>query len=247
MKQHRNGFFKDGAEPPDGYWIWAEMRQRCHNMQHWAWRWYGAKGIKVCERWDDPACFLDDMGPRPTNSHTIDRIDPNGNYEPGNCRWATMKEQGRNKRGTKKIDGITIGEIAEALGMSYCGVYYRIVRGWTPEEISSRPKITDGTRKSNRLLTIGGETKMLSEWAREAGLKFQTVHSRLKNGWSPEDAIRPGLHRAKGERSPHAKLTAAQVMEIRSSREKGTVLARKFGVSSTLIYSIKKNRVWESI
>lgn len=247
MKQHRNGFFKDGAEPPDGYWIWAEIRQRCHNMQSWAWKWYGGRGIKVCERWDDPAVFLADMGPRPTQEHTIDRIDCDGDYEPGNCRWATMLEQCRNKRGTRRIDGMTIGEIADALGMSYYGVYYRIVRGWSPEEICKRPKITDGTRKTNRMITANGKTQSLTEWAKEAGVSVSTIDSRIKNGWSAEEAVRPGLHKAKGDRCPHSKLTAEIVREIRSSKEKGTDLARKYGVSSTLIYSVRKRRIWEHV
>lgn len=244
MKRHMNGYFKDGAAPPAEYWVWTGMRERCHNMQCWAWKWYGGKGIKVCERWDDPAIFMADMGPRPSKAHTIERIDSDKDYEPDNCRWATMQEQCANRGNAIIIDGMRIREIADALGLDYSSVYGRMKRGWSPWDIANQPKITDGTRTTNRLLTVRGKTQSLTEWARQAGLSVQTIASRLESGWSANDAVRPGLHRAKGERSPHAKLTSDQVEEIRSSSEIGTVLARKFGVSSTLIYAIKKGRAW---
>lgn len=74
------------------------MRQRCQNPNNIEWKRYGAKGIKVCERWDDFALFLTDMGEKPAPEYSIDRIDPEGHYEPGNCRWATPYEQRHNRR-----------------------------------------------------------------------------------------------------------------------------------------------------
>lgn len=84
--------------------VWYAMLDRCENPKSANWDNYGARGISVCERWHDPKLFLEDMGPRPSDVHSIDRVDVNGNYEPSNCRWATDTEQMRNRRCTKLTD-----------------------------------------------------------------------------------------------------------------------------------------------
>lgn len=91
------------------------MINRCYDIRNQAYVNYGKRGIEVCDRWQNSlAAFIEDMGERPTNKHSIDRKDNNGNYEPGNCRWATSKEQNNNKRPTKiiyKRNGKTIVKI----------------------------------------------------------------------------------------------------------------------------------------
>jgi hypothetical protein len=90
----------DGAKPhraPE-YVCWTGMKQRCLNPNHDSYPRYGGRGISVCERWlDSYETFLEDMGRKPTPAHSIDRKENDGNYEPGNCRWATGVEQQANR------------------------------------------------------------------------------------------------------------------------------------------------------
>lgn len=75
------------------------MRRRCNDPKRHNYKYYGGRGIKVCDRWDKSFLnFLEDMGERPSSIHTIDRIDNTGNYEPSNCKWSSMQEQCLNRR-----------------------------------------------------------------------------------------------------------------------------------------------------
>lgn len=83
------------------YNSWHSAKQRCGNEHNKRWKHYGGRGITMCERWRESfENFLADMGPRPAGK-TLDRVNNNGNYEPGNCRWATTKEQRANQRKRK--------------------------------------------------------------------------------------------------------------------------------------------------
>lgn len=91
------------AEVPE-YGIWIDIRRRCLNPERPNYKDYGGRGITVCDRWAESfEAFYADMGPRPSPKHSIDRIDVNGPYEPGNCRWATMRQQSNNKRVNRMV------------------------------------------------------------------------------------------------------------------------------------------------
>lgn len=80
------------------YKSWSSMIQRCTNPANARYEGYGARGIKICDQWMSFENFYADMGDRPSINHSLDRINNDGNYDPGNCRWATRSEQQRNKR-----------------------------------------------------------------------------------------------------------------------------------------------------
>ncbi len=103
--------------------VWRGMLTRCYNTESADYRFYGARGIGVCARWRDSFdAFRTDVGPRPSDKHQIDRIDNGGDYEPTNVRWATAKEQARNRRSNVFIEWRgqrkTIAEWAESYGIT---------------------------------------------------------------------------------------------------------------------------------
>lgn len=123
------------------YAIWAGIRRRCNSAQDKRYHRYGGRGIKVCERWDDFTKFYADMGPRPSLQHSIERINNDGNYEPGNCKWATRREQYDNTSLNKPIAGFpSISAAARALGIQPSVINARLRRGWPLERALTPPK-----------------------------------------------------------------------------------------------------------
>lgn len=117
---------------------YRNMMSRCNNPKATGYNFYGGRGIKVCERWQQSfEAFLEDMGPRP-EGHSIDRVDPDGDYEPSNCRWADWKTQGNNKTDNHSIthngETKTLQEWADEFGMKSNSLLYRLKRGWSLEE-----------------------------------------------------------------------------------------------------------------
>lgn len=112
------------------YQTWHGMMRRCHGT-HKDFVNYGARGIRVCERWRDFWAFVDDMGPRPGPEYTVERENNDRDYEPGNCRWATLTEQARNRRSSVITRELAVeikrraarmekaGDIARSLGLEY--------------------------------------------------------------------------------------------------------------------------------
>lgn len=125
------------------YAIWQGIVHRCENPSAHEAPHYRDRGIKLCERWRKFENFLADMGPRPSPDHSVDRINNNGNYEPGNCRWATRSQQARNTSRTVWLtaNGETrcLAEWAEILGISHITLRSRLNRGWSADKIVNTP------------------------------------------------------------------------------------------------------------
>jgi len=126
------------------------MIRRCHNPKNCRYDRYGAVGVKVCQRWRESFdAFLEDMGPRPPGT-SLDRFpNPKGDYEPGNCRWATAKQQNRNQSRNRLLEfrgqAKPMAEWAEECGISRFTVRDRLQNGWTVEEALTTP-----VRRNNR-------------------------------------------------------------------------------------------------
>ena len=132
--------WKHGKSLTPAYRSWSGMKRRC---QLKTMRFYGQRGITMCERWESFENFLADMGERPEGM-TLDRIDPNGNYEPGNCRWATRSEQAINRRSTRliELDGTKkcLTQWARDLGLSPSTIQTRLDSGWPLREALTTPR-----------------------------------------------------------------------------------------------------------
>ncbi len=120
------------------YNIWKGMLQRTTDPKSASYQHYGGRGIKVCERWQNLDGFLADMGPTYADDLTIERIDVDGDYAPGNCRWATVAEQARNKRNTRLFEfrgqSLVIADWAKVLNMNAKTLTSRIyLYGWSVE------------------------------------------------------------------------------------------------------------------
>jgi len=123
------------------YSSWHQMKARCQNSNNPGFAEYGGRGITVCERWQTFENFYADMGEPPPGC-TLDRYpDMNGNYEPSNCRWATVKEQNNNTRGNKRLtfrgETKTLAEWADRLGIKSNTILYRLRRGVSVEDALS--------------------------------------------------------------------------------------------------------------
>lgn len=133
-----------GMEGSSIYKSWDAMVQRCTNPNSTAWKDYGARGITVCERWLTFENFYADMGDRPFPGASLDRINNDGNYEPGNVRWVTRVENARNTRINRFIEHrgerLCLSAWAEKAGISPSLLSARIGRlGWTFERAVSTP------------------------------------------------------------------------------------------------------------
>lgn len=137
---------KHGYANPNNptYNSWWAMRQRCEDPKHKSYATYGGRGIRVCDEWLDFANFLRDMGERPSRKYSLGRIDSNGDYGPGNCRWETAKQQQNNRRSNRLLTAfgktLTVTQWAEESGINRSAIEKRMDQmGWTVERAVSVP------------------------------------------------------------------------------------------------------------
>lgn len=180
---------------PDEWGIWRAMRSRCNprlKQTKYTQR-YILNGITVCDTWNCPNTgfqqFLKDMGSRPGKEYSLDRIDNTKGYSPDNCRWATSKQQSRNRSSNRTItvDGleVTLAEISERSGIDSKTLLYRLNAGW---------KVGDAvaTNIQSHKITFNGETKTARAWAILLGIPITTIYNRLRKGLPVESVLNTG-------------------------------------------------------
>ncbi len=155
---------KNGVKSMRLYGVWSAMKGRCNNSNDYHYRDYGGRGITVCREWNDSFNAFKDWAIKngydenaPKGSCTLDRIDNNGSYTPQNCRWVSMKVQGRNRRTTRfiTVNGAThsIAEWSELTGINLHTICKRINLGWKPEKIFSMEVQNGNCRNDQELLS----------------------------------------------------------------------------------------------
>jgi len=172
------------------YNIWRGVLKRCNNANTQSYHRYGGRGIKVCPEWLDFKTFYTDMGPRPSDKHSIERKDNNKGYNKNNCIWATQDIQANNTRTnvnvTFKKTTRTVAQWAKILNIKYSTLLLRIKSSsFTTEEALF------GFIKNNAqtLLTYKGKTQNINSWTKELGLSQTLISGRLRMGWSVDKTL----------------------------------------------------------
>jgi hypothetical protein len=194
---------KHGKRHTRAYSIWTGVKNRCQNPNEPAYPRYGGRGITLCEAWQDFRQFYADMGDPPAG-HSIERVDNNKGYEPGNCIWATRKVQNRNKRGLLyiTINGETkpLAAWVESIGaVSYRTAHMRIRSGMAPVDAITLPKVTRrlGVPSGARVAGYADDPIVQTDegpmplWKviERSPVNRQTIQTRLRRGWSIEAAV----------------------------------------------------------
>lgn len=185
-----------GRQSTPEYYAWKGMKSRCspHPSNRHDWKHYGGKGIRVCDRWASSfETFLADMGRRPSNKHSIDRIDPHGDYSPENCRWATIFEQRRNysRNVMLTFNGRTLcaTDWAPIVGISAAAIMDRVRRGWTVERTLTAP-----TKRLWRV-SVGNITHSARGWARILKIRHTVLAAQFRSAPDPAAIVRRLLRR----------------------------------------------------
>ena len=189
------------------------MKRRCNNQNQTGYERYGGRGIVYDPHWEKFENFFNDMGTMPEPNMELDRINNDGNYCKENCRWATRKEQTRNRGGKRAtrmytFEGKTmcIADWAKEIGITPASLQKRFNKGW-PIELALSPEKRDGDyskrvitnaqptkgktvrNRNSKYITIDGVAKTYREWEKEKGLSKGLISKRLAQGCSEYDAV----------------------------------------------------------
>lgn len=175
------------------YRLWSGLKSRCLNPNATGYDRYGGRGITICDRWLNFENFVSDIGPRPSSQHSLDRIECEGDYEPGNCRWATPEEQNNNTRVATVVTykGKRM-RLHEAWQESGCVVpkktaYRRLRLGWSADRALSTNIQVPGTCLA-KTYSHNGQERTLREWSDVTGIPLKALHARVHDGW-PVDVM----------------------------------------------------------
>lgn len=179
---------KHGKSKTSEYNIWRGIKDRCLNPKSQQYDNYGGRGITICDEWRDSFIdFYKYVGSKPNQKDEIDRFpDNNGNYEPGNVRWATRKQQTRNTRVNHQLtfNGKTqcVGAWAEELGVNRYTILKRIKKGWPNEKVFSSNVDQRQSRAIHlKMIEFDGKTQSVTEWSRETGIPESTLLALRRN------------------------------------------------------------------
>jgi len=179
------------------YRSWQKMLGRCTDTSNNRYERYGGRGIMVHGPWLKFENFLADMGERPSRLHSIDRIDPNGNYEPSNCRWILNAHQSKTRATNHYVthagETMTLADWGRRIGIKGHSICRRLRNGWSVEDaltLPAAPGKLSGPPGNSRTVTYNGRTQTLAQWAREIGVDRVTLWQRIyKYNWPLSRAI----------------------------------------------------------
>ena len=185
-RTRRNVTHGNGVTRSSSYRAWSNMLARCETETHPQFKDYGGRGIHVFPLWRDFDVFIGAVGYRPSKAHSLDRIDNDLGYQPGNVRWALQHVQARNRRSNKRLtaNGTTLimADWENATGLSTRTIRSRIKNGMSAEEAVSKPPSNRSWRHGHlpKMIEFQGRTQTVAKWANEINVKLGTLLARLR-------------------------------------------------------------------
>lgn len=170
------------------YKVWSAIKDRCLNKKNVRYKYYGGRGIRLCNRWKLFKNFISDMGVRPSKLYSIDRINNNNWYSKDNCRWVTRRTQDLNKSNNRILTHMgsshTISEWSNITGISLPTISSRLSSGWSVEKTLTAPI------QKEELITYNGLSLSRKDWAKRLGSSYVGfIEKRLSRGWSLDRAL----------------------------------------------------------